>query len=94
MTAKGASDETKREAIADDATRDNVLHAKDNINFPATSATERRLKRSGMDFFTMTLGSPKYVVSALAPDSPYFTVPFVISCIFFATLHAWMDVPH
>lgn len=66
MTAKGAFDEkSKRDASADDATMDNVLHATDNNeNFPAANASQHRLKRSGMDFYTMTLGSPKYVVSA------------------------------
>lgn len=64
MTEKGTFDETKSEATAEDTTIDNVLHASDNnSNFPVADASQPRLKRSGMDFYTVTLGSPKYVVS-------------------------------
>lgn len=64
MTEEGALGVTKSDATAEDATTDNLLHAKDNKNFPVADAVQPRLKRSGVDFYTNTLGSPKYVVSA------------------------------
>lgn len=64
MAEKDAVGVTKSDATAEDATTDNLLHAEDNKNFPVAAAIQPRLKRSGMDFYVNTLGSPKYVVSA------------------------------
>lgn len=65
MTEKESFNETKSEATADDAAMDNVLHAKDNNNCRVANVSQPRLKRAGMEFYTKTLGSPKYIVSML-----------------------------
>lgn len=53
MTEKNALNETNSE---------DVTQTEDNKNFPVADANRHQSKRCGMDFYTKTLGSPKYVV--------------------------------